>query len=128
MSDLIGLVNTGLTVSDIGLDPEDVPGSLYTYRNIGDARVHGVELDLSTPLAFIGLAETGVFAHYTRLWADRDDPATGESIAIDYQPTSVYNLGLTLKIPTWKPRFGFSYQPQGATRFLASGENKKQPP
>src|SRR3546814_20860197 len=52
ISDLIGLVNTGLPVSDIGLDPEDFPGSLYTYRNIGDARVHGVELDLSTPLAF----------------------------------------------------------------------------
>src|SRR3546814_1692076 len=43
ISDLIGLVNTGLPVSDIGLDPEDFPGSLYTYRNIGDARVHGVE-------------------------------------------------------------------------------------
>src|SRR3546814_16995110 len=65
ISDLIGLVNTGLPVSDIGLDPEDFPGSLYTYRNIGDARVHGVELDLSTPLAFIGLAETGVFANRT---------------------------------------------------------------
>src|SRR3546814_17311145 len=63
ISELIGLVNTGLPVSDIGLDPEDFPGSLYTYRNIGDARVHGVELDLSTPLALIGLAGNGVFAN-----------------------------------------------------------------
>ncbi|GAB3315467.1 TonB-dependent receptor plug domain-containing protein [Luteimonas notoginsengisoli] len=126
ISDLIGLVNTGLPVSDIGLDPEDFPGSLYTYRNIGDARVHGIELDLSTPLGFIGLAETGVFANYTRLWSDRDDPATGGSIAIDYQPTYVYNVGLTQNIPSWDASFGFSYQKQGESRFVTYGEIESQ--
>lgn len=126
ISDLIGLVNTGQPVSDIGLDPEDFPGSLYTYRNIGDATVHGIELDLSTPLAFIGLDETGVFANYTRLWSDRDDPATGQSIAIDYQPTYVYNVGLTQNIPSWNASFGFSYQKQGESRFVTYGEIESQ--
>src|SRR3546814_18729703 len=63
ISDLIGLVNTGLTVSDIGLDPEELPGSLDTYRNIGDTRGTGVELDLSPTAAFIGVAEPGVSAN-----------------------------------------------------------------
>ena len=80
ISDLIGLVNTGLTVDEIGLDPEDFPGSIYTYRNIGDAKTHGIEFDLSTPLEFIGLEETGVFANYTRLWSDRDDPAVAADL------------------------------------------------
>src|SRR3546814_10876628 len=80
----------------------------------------------STPLAFIGLAETGVFANYTRLWSDRDDPATGESIAIDYQPTYVYNVGLTQNIPSWKASFGFSYQKQGESRFVTYGEIESQ--
>lgn len=126
ISDLIGLVNTGQPVSDIGLDPDDFPGSLYTYRNIGDATVHGIELDLSTPLAFIGLDETGVFANYTRLWSDRDDPATGQGIAIDYQPTYVYNVGLTQNIPSWDASFGFSYQKQGESRFVTYGEIESQ--
>ena len=126
ISDLIGLVNTGLPVSDIGLDPDSFPGSLYTYRNIGDATVHGIELDLSTPLAFMGLDETGIFANYTRLWSDRDDPATGESIAIDYQPTYIYNVGVTQNIPRWDASFGFSYQKQGESRFVTYGEIESQ--
>lgn len=126
ISDLIGLVNTGQSVSDIGLDPDDFPGALYTYRNIGDAKVHGIELDLSTPLTFMGLDETGVFANYTRLWSDRDDPATGESIAIDFQPTYVYNVGVTQNIPSWDVSFGFSYQKQGESRFVTYGEIESQ--
>src|SRR3546814_21124168 len=108
MSDLIGLVNTGLPVSDIGLDPEDFPGSLYTYRNIGDATVHGVELDLSTPLAFIGLAETGVFANYPRLLSGTEDTANGDSSAIDYPHTHTNNVGQTPNNPRWNSSFAFS--------------------
>src|SRR3546814_3207048 len=70
ISDLIGLVNTGLPVSDLGLDPEDFPGTLNTDRNLGYPRVHGVCPDLPTPLAFIGLAATGLFPTYTRQGLD----------------------------------------------------------
>lgn len=126
ISDLIALVNTGLPVSEIGIDPEDFPGNLYTYRNIGDAKTYGVEFDLSTPLAFMGLEETGVFANYTRLWSDRDDPAGGGKIAIDYQPKYVYNVGITQNLPTWDMSFGFSYQKQGESRFVTYGEIESQ--
>lgn len=126
ISDLIGLVNTGLSVEEIGLDPEDFPGNLYTYQNIGDAKTHGIEFDLSTPLEFMGLDETGVFANYTRLWSDRDDPAGGSKIAIDHQPTYVYNVGLTQNLPSWDMSFGFSYQEQGESRFVTYGEIESQ--
>jgi len=126
ISDLIGLVNTGLTVDEIGLDPEDFPGNIYTYQNIGDAKTHGVEFDLSTPLEFMGMSETGVFANYTRLWSDRDDPAGGGKIEIDYQPKYVYNVGVTQNLPTWNMSFGFSYQKQGESRFVTYGEIESQ--
>lgn len=126
ISDLIGLVNTGEGVDGIGLDPEDFPGDLYTYRNIGDAKTHGIEFDLSTPLAFMGLEETGVFANYTRLWSERNDPAGGGKIEIDYQPKYIYNVGITQNIPAWDMSFGFSYQKQGESRFVTYGEIESQ--
>jgi outer membrane receptor for ferrienterochelin and colicins len=126
ISDLIGLVNTGDPVSDVGLDPEDFPGALYSYRNIGDARVRGIEFDLSTPLDFIGFDDTGVFANYTRLWSDRNDPASGDDIAIDFQPTYVYNVGITQNVSSWDASFGVSYQKQGESRFVTFGEIESQ--
>lgn len=126
ISDLIGLVNTGDPVSTIGLDPADYPGGLYSYRNIGDAKVYGIELDLSTPLTFLGLPETGLFANYTRLWSERADPAGGGDIAIDYQPEYVYNIGLTHNIPEWDASAGISYQEQGESRFVTFGEIESQ--
>ena len=126
ISDLIALVNTGESVDTIGLDPDDFPGGLYSYENIGDAKTHGIEFDLSTPLDMFGWEETGVFANYTRLWSDRADPATGRDIAIDYQPEYIYNVGITQNIPSWETSFGFSYQKQGESRFVTYGEIESQ--
>lgn len=126
ISDLIALVNTGESVDTIGLDPADFPGGLYSYENIGDARTHGIEFDLSTPLDMFGWEETGVFANYTRLWSDRADPATGRDISIDYQPEYIYNIGITQNIPSWETSFGFSYQKQGESRFVTYGEIESQ--
>lgn len=126
ISDLIALVNTGEDVSGIGLDPADYPGGLYSYQNIGDAKTHGFEFDLSTPLDFIGLPETGVFANYTRLWSEREDPAGGGDIEIDYQPDYIYNVGITQNIPSWATSFGVSYQKQGESRFVTYGEIESQ--
>jgi outer membrane receptor for ferrienterochelin and colicins len=113
-------------MSSVGIDPGDYPGDLYSFRNIGDADVYGIEFDLSTPLSFIGLDETGVFANYTRLWSEREDPAGGEAISIDYQPDYVYNFGVTQNIPQWDASFGFSYQKQGESRFVTFGEIESQ--
>jgi outer membrane receptor for ferrienterochelin and colicins len=126
ISDLIGLVNTGQEMEDVGLDPEDFPGGVYSFENIGDADVYGIEFDLSTPLDFMGLPETGVFANYTKLESNRDDPATGEDIFIDFQPTYVYNVGVTHNIPSWDASAGLSYQKQGESRFVTFGEIESQ--
>ena len=126
IKDLIGLVNTGESVATIGLDPADYPGGLYSYRNIGDAEVHGIEVDLSTPLSFLGLDETGIFANYTRLWSTRDDPDGVGEIAIDYQPDYVYNVGVTQNLPSIEASFGFSFQKQGESRFVTFGEIESQ--
>lgn len=127
IEDLIGLVATGVSVDTIGLDPGDFPGGLYTYRNIGDAKVRGIELDLSTPLTFLGLPDTGFFANYTRLWSDRANPdGSGGDIMVDYQPEYVYNFGVTHTITSWDASVGFSYQEQGESRFVTFGEIESQ--
>ncbi|MBB4081985.1 outer membrane receptor protein involved in Fe transport [Brevundimonas lenta] len=126
ISDLIGLVNTGEDVDVVGLDPADYPGNLYSFRNIGDADVYGIELDLSAPLSFIGLDETGVFANFTRMWSNRADPAGGPDVMIDFQPEYVYNFGVTHNIPSWDASLGFSYQKQGESRFVTYGEIESQ--
>lgn len=126
ISDLIALVNTNLPVDEIGLDPDDFPGNLYTYQNIGDAKTHGVEFDLSTPLGFMGLEETGIFANYTRMWSDRDDPDGTGKVTIDHQPNYVYNVGITQNLPSWDMSFGFSYQKQGEALYTTYGEIESQ--
>lgn len=126
ISDLIALVNTGLPVDEIGLDPDDYPGSLYTYENIGDADAYGFEFDLSTPLDFWGLPDTGVFANYTRLYSNRDDPATGDDISIDFQPDYVYNVGIEHSVVKWGTAFGVNYQDQGESTFITIGEIESQ--
>lgn len=122
ISNLMGLVSTGEDVGGVGLDPDDFPGGLYTYANIGKATVRGFEFDLSTPLDAIGMPETGLFANYTKLHSRRADPAGGGDIFIDAQPNYVYNVGVTQNIPSWKASAGLSYQKQGESRFVTIGE------
>jgi outer membrane receptor protein involved in Fe transport len=106
ISDLIQLVRVG--------DNDDGGGD-YTFENVGDAEVWGLEFDLSTPLAFIGLPDTGVFANYVRLFSEKADAFSGQNdVRIDRQPSFVYNVGLTHHIPQWGVTFGVSYQKQGA--------------
>jgi outer membrane receptor protein involved in Fe transport len=125
ISDLIGLVKTTRPVTDAGQDPEDFPGGLYTFDNIGDARVRGVEFDMSTPLSFLGMDHTGVFGNYTRLFSRRVDQATGRNVTVDDQPTYVYNVGVTQDIPSWRAAFGVSYQKQGAAMQHLLGEMQR---
>lgn len=113
VSDLIGMVKTTRPVSDAGQDPADFTGGLYSFQNIGSAKVRGVEFDLSMPLTFMGMENTGIFGNYTRLLSRRLNPITGRNVTIDDQPTFVYNVGVTQEIPTWKAAFGASYQKQG---------------
>lgn len=118
VSDLISLINTGV-VSGGG-------GFVYTYDNIGDGTVEGWEVDISTPLDFIGLPETGFFANYTALESERTDPFTGIRSGFNAQPEFVYNYGITHNIPSWNTSFGFSYREQGMSRSVFLGEIEDQ--
>jgi outer membrane receptor for ferrienterochelin and colicins len=119
VEDLISLVNTGV--------PTGPPGAFeYTFENTGDGEVSGWEVDVSTPLDFIGLPNTGFFANYTELDSERTEPLTGLTARFNAQPEYVYNYGLTHNIESWNTSFGFSYRKQGMSESVFLGEVERQ--
>lgn len=119
VENLISLINTGVSTG--------VPGAFeYTYENTGDGEVSGWEVDVSTPLSFIGLDETGFFANYTSLDSERIEPLTGLEARFNAQPEYVYNWGITHNIPTWDMSAGFSYRKQGLSTSVFLGEVERQ--
>jgi len=51
--------NPGTTTTEF--EPDSF---LLSARNTGDGEVYGIEFDLSTPLDFVGMPDTGVFLNY----------------------------------------------------------------
>lgn len=84
---------------------------VLTAENVGDGQVWGIEFDLSTPLDFIGMPNTGVFLNYSWLDSSVDDFA-GER-RFNSQSDYVVNVGFTHDIPTWGAAFGATYRKQG---------------
>jgi len=127
VNDLIALVNTGVP-SDPEADPDSEEGRarIYTFDNVGKGKVYGFEFDLSAPLSFIGLDNTGIFANYTRLWSKRTEPNTGLRVPFDGQPKYVYNFGLTQDFPDFGASAGFSYRKQGESISTFLGEEEHQ--
>ena len=108
--------NPGATEADFTFDPESW---VFTSANVGDGKVYGVELDLSTPLTALGLPNTGVFANYS--WLDsKVTDALGERRFND-QARSVYNIGFIHDMPAFAASFGATYRKQGGafSRILA---------
>ena len=127
VNDLIALVNTGVpSIPDADPESEEGRARIYTFDNIGKGKVYGIEFDLSAPLSFIGLDNTGVFANYTRLWSKRTEPNTGLKVPFDGQPKYVYNFGLTQDFPTFGASTGFSYRKQGPGVSTFLGEEEHQ--
>ncbi len=119
VENLISLVNTGVSTG--------VPGAFEdTYDNTGDGEVSGWEVDISTPLDFIGLDETGFFANYTSLDSERVEPLTGLTARFNAQPEYVYNWGITHNIESIGTTFGFSYRKQGMSESFFLGEEERQ--
>ncbi|HEX8472173.1 MAG TPA: TonB-dependent receptor, partial [Brevundimonas sp.] len=105
VTDLIEDINTG----------EQGSGGAGTFiesiDNVGDGQVYGVEFDLSTPLDFIGMEQTGVFLNAS--WLDsKVDDVLGERRFND-QSDYVLNVGFTHDIKTWGAAFGATYRKQG---------------
>jgi hypothetical protein len=79
--------------------------------NIGDGAVYGVEFDLSTPLDFVGLADTGVFFNYS--WLDSEIDDVFGSRRFNDQSDFVLNVGFIQDLPSFGAAFGATYREQG---------------
>ncbi|RYG15831.1 MAG: TonB-dependent receptor, partial [Caulobacteraceae bacterium] len=134
VTDLIELVNTGEYSDEAegnyedaiedGATPEEAAEELTSFvltaENVGDGEVYGVELDLSTPLDFLGMENTGVYLNASWLDSNVDD-FMGER-RFNSQSNYVYNVGFTQDLPTWGMAFGASYRKQGDADSRIIGE------
>lgn len=100
-----------IEITDTGI-PSGEGGNIFTPMNIGDGTSQGVEFDLSTPLSFMGLDNTGFYMNYTWLDSDIVDPFTGAERTFQNQPDYVYNISLTQDLPGFGGA-GISYQERG---------------
>lgn len=134
ITDLIEITNTG-AYSEQALDdeeealedgatPEEAAEELVSYvltaSNVGDGQVWGVEFDLSTPLDFIGMENTGVFVNYSWLDSSVDD-FMGDR-RFNAQSDYVFNVGFTHDIRSWGAAFGATYRKQGDAKSRMVGE------
>jgi outer membrane receptor protein involved in Fe transport len=118
IKDLIELYNTNVRGS--ADDPPNDIAWVYSARNTGDGKVYGVEFDLSTPLSFIGMENTGVFLNYSYL----DSKVTDEfsKRRFNSQAESVFNIGFIQDLPAFGASFGMSYRKQGEAYSRVVGE------
>lgn len=134
VSDLIELVNTG-AFSDEALGnyedaiddgatveeaEEELTSFVLTADNVGDGEVYGVEFDLSTPLDFVGMENTGVFLNWSLLDSSIDDFIGDRKF--NAQSDYVVNVGFTQDIPNWGAAFGATYRKQGDAFSRIEGE------
>jgi outer membrane receptor protein involved in Fe transport len=122
VQDRIELVYLGenVNIADPGDPPEEL--AVLTPGNIGDGKVWGLEFDLSTPLTFVGLEHTGVFANYSWLDSEIADPVTGEKRRFNDQAEYVFNVGVIQDVPSVDVSFGASYRKQGGQYHQVLGE------
>lgn len=118
IKDLIEIYNTGAPGS--ANDPPDDIAWLYSARNTGDGKVYGIEFDLSTPLSFIGLDNTGVFLNYSYLDSEVSDEFGKRRF--NSQAESVFNVGFIQDIPSFGASFGMTYRKQGEAYSRVVGE------
>jgi outer membrane receptor protein involved in Fe transport len=103
------------TVGSVG------PGTfIFSTQNTGDGEVWGAEFDLSTPLAFAGLDDTGIFLNASLLDSKITD-LFGERQFND-QTDYVFNAGLIQDLPAWGAAFGATYRKQGKAFGRVIGE------
>jgi len=134
ISDLQEVVNTGAfsdealgnyeDAIDDGATPseaaEELTSFVFSADNVGDGKVYGIEFDLSTPLDFIGLPNTGVFVNYSLL----DSKVRDEfgSRRFNSQAKYVLNAGFIQDLPEVGAAFGATYRKQGRAFGRVVGE------
>lgn len=115
---LIEIYNTGAPGS--ADDPPDDLAYVFSARNTGKGQVWGVEFDLSSDLASIGLPDTGVFANYS--WLDSDVQDEFGYRRFNSQAEYVYNFGFIQDLPAIEAAFGATYRKQGTAKSRVVGE------
>ncbi len=105
VTDLIEVANTGEEGS------EGDGTFVLQPRNTGNGDVYGVEFDLSTNLAFIGLKNTGIFGNFS--WLDSNVTDFAGDRRFNGQSNFVYNFGAIQDIPSVGVAFGATYRKQG---------------
>jgi outer membrane receptor protein involved in Fe transport len=124
IKDKIELIGDGTELPGGNCDGDDC--KLLTYKNVGDARAWGIEVDVDLPLTALGLPDTSIFANYTWLRSEVDDPLfPGEKRRFRDQPNYVYNIGLIQNLPSWKSTFGVTYQKRGESETYEYAEIEK---
>ncbi len=114
VSDLVEVASTGAEGSE-------GPGTFVLQpRNTGDGKVYGIEFDLSTPLTFVGLPNTGAFANFSLLDSDIDDEFG--SRRFNDQSEYVYNFGFIHDLVELDAAFGATYREQGDAYGRVIGE------
>ena len=114
VQDLVEVANTGLEGSE-------GPGTFVLQpRNTGDGQVWGIEFDLSTSLAFIGLPDTGLFGNLG--WVDSEITDFLGTRRFNGQSEYVYNVGLIQDFPSIGAALGVNYRKQGAAYDRVVGE------
>lgn len=99
---------------------EELTSFLLTAGNVGSGEVWGVELDLSTPLDFVGLENTGVFFNYSFLDSNVRDQFG--SRRFNDQAKYVMNVGFIQDLPAYGAAFGATYRKQGESFGRIIGE------
>jgi outer membrane receptor for ferrienterochelin and colicins len=97
-----------IELTALGENPNNDEGQLFMPTNIGKGEVWGVEFDMSVPLTFVGLPDTGLFANYTYLDSKVRDPFTNQRRRFNYQPRHVYNAGFIQTVRSLDASFGAS--------------------
>lgn len=125
IDDLQELVNTGEysdeaqdnydDAIDDGATPEEAAEELTSFvltpANVGAGKVWGIEFDLSTPLDFINMPNTGVFLNYS--WLDSEVRDEFGKRRFNSQSDYVFNVGFIQDVPAWGAAFGATYRKQG---------------
>lgn len=97
------------------------PGTfIITTQNSGDGEVYGVEFDISTPLTFMGLNDTGVFLNASYLDSKLTD--LFGSRRFNDQTDYVLNVGFIQDLPAYGAAFGATYRKQGDAYGRVIGE------
>lgn len=99
---------------------EELTSFVLTAANLGKAEVYGIEFDLSTPLDFIGLPDTGIFFNYSLLDSKVSDDF-GKRRFND-QAKYVMNVGFIQDVRPWSAAFGATFRKQGASFGRIVGE------